>query len=603
MLKSLSWIIVLLISTPVSANIKYHIEITNANQHLAKISNTFPIANGQKQLLVKMPVWRTGRYEVLNFSSAISDFTAVDQDNQSLSFEKKDKSTWLIVPEKKTKSVTLTYELYANELNLRTRHIDDTHGFFDASATFLYNDKSRDQEITITWDGPSSWRGRSGLESAGERAFKAKDFDELIDSPIEIGVHDFFSFKEGKTFEVMIWGEGNYDKKQITRDLQKIVRGTKEIWGSYPFERYLFMLHLTDGQFGATEHVNSTIIDLDRHIFQDREQYLRFVRVATHEFIHTWNVKAYRPQGIARYNYDKENYSKLLWLSEGSTSYYEDLILLKAGVITQKEFLKDLAQDLQAYQEKPGNTKVSLADYSFDYWMKTDDNHRHHNRSSGIYLEGKILSLYLDLLMLESSSGKKGYAEVHKSLFKDYRLPKTFDERTIKTLLKKHSTLKVDELWQKYVDGTEKLPVKEIMAKLGLELNYGGKTANEAKKTAWLGIEIKKGSNWVKIERVTAGSPAWEAGLTAGDYISAINGFRVDSKSWQQRLKTLKVLDKTEIDYFRRGKAAKTTAKITAKPKDKWALKFVKKPTKAQKRLYEAWTRMPWPSKTKTTKS
>ncbi|NRA65337.1 MAG: M61 family metallopeptidase [Pseudobacteriovorax sp.] len=597
MLRPLLILSLLIIPWITHAKVSYHIEITNPHQQLANISNTFPVAKNQ-ELIVKMPVWRTGRYEILNFASAISDVNVVDQNGKPLNFEKTSKSTWRIQAGSDTRQATITYELYANELGLRTRHIDETHGFFDASATFLYSDNLRSEPLSVSWNGPKDWKGRSGLESSGKRSFRAKDFDQLIDSPIEIGIHEYFNFKvEGKIFEVVIWGQGNYDKTLIQTDLKKIVKGTKDIWGSYPFERYLFKLHLTDGQFGATEHINSTIIDLDRHIFKEREQYLRFVRVAAHEFIHTWNVKAYRPEGIAIYDYDKENYSKLLWLSEGSTSYFEDLILLRAGVITLKEFLKKLAQYLEDYKTKPGNTKISLTDYSFNYWMKSRDRHKRLNRTSGIYLEGKVFSLLLDLNMLAATKGKASYQDVHRKLYEDFRLPKTFSSNDVKQLVETLSPLKTDAIWSDYVDGRKKIDVLDLAKQIGLEAKYGGKPEMVSQKTGWLGIQIASGSDWIKIDSVAYNSPAWNAGLTSGDHIAAINGFRVTSKAWKDRLKTLRQKEEVTIDYYRRGRVHQ--AKLTAKEKPRARLSLVptSKPSPEQKALFEAWTRTPWPEK------
>ena len=281
---------------------------------------------------VKMPAWRTGRYNILNLANGVSGFTATDAQGRPLQWQKVDKSTWRIQLPQAT-PVRVRYNLYANELALRTRHIDDSHAYLDASAVFMYADRYRADDVSVALTVPQGWNSVSGMDSTADHRFVAANWDILVDSPIETGINTSRRFNEGgRDYDVVFWGKGNYDANLIAADLKKMVAEADTIWSGYPFQRYVFMIHAVDGPGGgATEHRNPAVIQMPRYAFQPRQRYLGFLSTASHEFVHTWNVKSYRGAGLVPYDYQKENYSDLLWVAEGSTSYFEDHLLLRAA--------------------------------------------------------------------------------------------------------------------------------------------------------------------------------------------------------------------------------------------------------------------------------
>ena len=252
MFRALRYLIaaLLLVAAAAQARVDYAIDLTSPEHHLGQVSATFPATPGP-HLDVKMPAWRTGRYTILDLANGVRRFTATDAQGRPLPWHKVDKSTWRIALARPT-SVRIRYELYANELGLRTRHIDDSHAYLDASATFMYADRYRADDVSVALNIPNGWKSFSGMQSTGPQRFVAANWDVLVDSPIETGLDRSYRFSEGgRDYEVVFWGDGNYDPDQVVADIRKIVPQAGAIWSGYPFQRYVFMIHATDSAGGG----------------------------------------------------------------------------------------------------------------------------------------------------------------------------------------------------------------------------------------------------------------------------------------------------------------------------------------------------------------
>jgi predicted metalloprotease with PDZ domain len=416
--KSLLAVGVMLAPSIVLANTDYKIDLTQPEHHKGEVSITFPASDAQF-LDVKMPAWRTGYYRILNLANGVRDFDA-QSNGEELRWEKVDKSTWRVYLPEDSGEVTVDYEIYANQLGRRSRHIDDTHAYLDASAVFMYADAWRNEPVSVSLDVPGEWKSYSGMERDGAHQFSAANWDVLVDSPIETGINKHYEFtQDDRDYEVVFWGEGNYDAEKTVEDLQKLVTTGDSIWSSYPFERYVFMIHATTGAGGATEHKNSTIIQRPRYSFASRDDYLSFMSTASHEFVHTWNVKAYRPDGLVPYDYQKENYTDLFWIAEGSTSYFQNHLLLQAGIMEPSEYFERVATGIDRYRAKPGREVMSVAEASFEAWIDQYGD-RAHNDSVNIYSEGALVSWMLDSELLKATDGKVSYRDVHNALYQRF---------------------------------------------------------------------------------------------------------------------------------------------------------------------------------------
>lgn len=579
-----------LFSGNVFADVNYQIELSQPEQHLAQVSVTFPHVNAS-DLTVNLPVWRTGKYQVLPLSDGVRLFSAKDSQGQVLPWKRSASGEWQVLLSKPT-SVTVSYQLYANELGQRVRHIDASHAYLDASGVFMYSPQFRTEPVSIQLKVPENWQSYSGMSSGNAaHSFVAPNYDVLIDSPIETGISTHKSFSaNGKEYELIFWGEGNYDADKVVKDLTALSGQAKAIWDDYPFDRYVYMVHATSGASGATEHLNSTVIQLPRFSFRERKDYLRFISTASHEFIHTWNVKAYRPAGLVPYDYQHENMTELLWIAEGSTSYFEDQLLLRAGVITPKEFLEDLAKLVERNQLNPGREIQSVAEASLGEWSSTGGDYAI-NHSVNIYSEGFLTSLALDFSLLQDSELQYSYRDVHRRLYQDHRVPKGYSVDDVQHILKDLSGKDYAPWWQANVNSPMSLDFPALLSQAGLVISYG----KDSKAEAFAGMKLSSTHGSLVLDQVLRNGPAWQAGIVAGDEVLAINGLKVTAAGFDKRIKDFKAGDSVEVTLFSNDKIKQVRMTLGEQQSGKLVLKGDAKATKQQKAFFKAWLGIDWP--------
>ena len=572
--------------------VDYSIDLLTPDHHLGQVTITLPAGHRQQELM--MPAWRTGKYKILDLANTVRHFKAVDSQGKALAWQHRDKASWQI-DNPGGGQVTVTYQIYANQLGLRSRHIDDSHAYLDATGVFMYNPALRDEAVTVALAVPEHWRSYSGMTRLGDHKFSAADYDQLADSPIETGVSEFYSFRaDGKDYELVIWGEGNYDGQQMAEDLKKLVPESQTIWQGYPYDKYVFMVHATTDARGATEHVNSTIIQRRRFDFAPREEYLEFLTTASHELVHTWNVKAYRPEGLAPYDYQRENYTDMLWISEGSTSYFQSRLLLTAGLIDTKEFLKRVAKRINDHRNKPGRKVQNVSESSRESWIAMSGDFAS-NHSVNIYSEGYLASLALDFEMLKDSGLKAGYKDLHRVLYSDFRLPGTFSAADLRKTLKQLTGEDYRQWWQQHVESPLDIDFDALMKRAGLRLVH----PKDSKKVVDTGFSTTTKNGLVQLTRVRADGPAWQAGLTPGDQLLAINGLRVAPAQLKNRLKQYQPGEQVALTLFRRDRLVTLTMVMGEKQSKPPVLVPVEKPTRSQKAFFKAWAgvELPKPAK------
>ncbi|MBE7215068.1 PDZ domain-containing protein [Shewanella benthica] len=575
-------------SSSIFAEVSYRIDLTDSVHHLAKIEVDFP-ESATTELKINLPVWRTGKYQVLPLADGIRYFSAQDETGKVLPYTRSASGEWTVELEKPT-SVTVTYQLYANQLGQRVGHIDATHAFLDASGTLVYSPEFKAQEVKVELAVPDEWQSYSGMESAGKpHSFEASNYDVLVDSPIETGIsHHRAFFADGRDYELVVWGEGNYDIEQMVTDLTKLSGQARAIWDGYPFERYVYMVHATSGARGATEHLNSTVIQRPRFSYREREDYLGFIKTAAHEFIHTWNVKAYRPQGLVPYNYQKENISELLWIAEGSTSYFQSQLLLRAGVITAKEFFEDLAKRIAQSEKTPGREVQSVQEASVGKWASTGGDYAV-NHSANIYSEGYLASLALDFSLLNDTDLAHSYRDVHKALYNQHKIPAGYSVADVKQILKDLSGEDYQTWWQTHVNSPMSLDFTSLLDNAGLQSGYG----EDSKTTAYAGVKLSGDS--LKLAEVLRDGPAWNAGIVLGDEIVAIDGLKVTGKGFESRIKDFKPGAEIVVSLFSDDRLKQVTLKLGEQQSGKLKVLSVDKPSRAQKAFFKAWLGIDWP--------
>lgn len=570
-----------LYSLTVQAQTQYQISITQPEHHLADIQMSFAVAKAGSVTL-KLPAWRTGKYQILDLANGVRLFQARDQKGQLLPFRKTEKSSWeLTVAD--AGEIKISYQIYANQLGERSRHIDETHAYINPSAYLMFSDELRHQPATVQLKVPEEWRSTSGMPRGDNpHQFKAANYDVLSDSPIESGIHQSFTFSvDNRNYEVVFWGEGNYDSKQTVADLQKLVAQAPSIWQGYPYQNYLFIIHATGGARGATEHLNSTVIQRDRFSFASRKHYLEFLSTAAHELVHTWNVKAYRPAELVPYNYLAPNYSELLWISEGSTSYFQNQLLLRAGLMTATEFYEDLAKRLDKFARLPGAEVQSVAESSFDSWISLSGDHAD-NFSVNIYSEGYLVSWMLDQYLLNNSGLKANYRTLHNELYQRFGKTTAFTAADIQQIALDLTGKPLTEFWQQQVETPLELNSVSLLADAGLEYKAA------EKQQAWLGATSSFLNGVEKISKVERDGPAWRAGLTSDDEVVAVNNLQLKS-ALTERLKDFKPGQQLTLTFFRQGRLVEKTVQLGSLPAVAGKVLPVKNPSRAQRQFHQAW--------------
>jgi predicted metalloprotease with PDZ domain len=549
-----------------------------------------------ENLDLKLPVWRPGKYEVLDPAGTLYNFQASDGSGRSLLVKKTDKSTWRIHLDG-SNEVVASYTIYANSISDRTRHVDDTHAFLSGSAVFMYTPSRRSRPLKVLVQAPESWEIATGLRSSPDnsREFVAESYDVLVDSPIEIGLQSTHHFvAAGRPHEIVVWGEAHYDNTQLVSDFKRIVENQITIWGEVPYERYVFLLHLGPGFRGGTEHINSTIMQASREQLEDPKKYKAFLGLVSHEFFHTWNIKQIRPSGLSPYQYKAENYTPLLWLVEGTTSYYDDLTLFRSGLLDQKEYLERLSKLIDSYRKTPGRFVQSLSESSFDAWIKfTHPTPHSPNTTISFYSKGALVSLLLDLHIRKQSKGQTSMDELMRRLYKGFPLGGAgYTEDDLQQLVAELTGEDAGSFFDSFISGVTPLDLEHALRDVGLSLAL--KDDEEAEEggnsEAYLGLNLKGNT----VSTVLSDGPAYQAGVMAGDEILSIDSRRLSAGALIDRLEELEPGQKIELALFRRDQLRLISLKLGSRPRGKWTVIPNEDASAEHKRAFDGWTHQDW---------
>ncbi len=579
-------------------NVHYTLSITQPAQHLLDV--VIDVGGVQADHLdFVLPTWTPGSYLIREYARHVQNVVAKAGD-QPTTWQKIDKQTWR-VQTNGANHVVLRYRVYGNELTVRTNHVDDTHAHVIPAATFMYVVGTTEQPLHVTVrERPSDWNMATGLNpnpqlSTPDSQFVADNYDHLIDSPFEIGVHRALSFEvDGKPHQIVIWGRGNEDEARLVADTQKIVQAARDLWGELPYDQYTFFVLLGGKNAGGgLEHRNSTSLLLPRFTFKPDRSYERYLTLTSHEFFHVWNVKRLRAAGLGPFDYTQEAYTTLLWAMEGITEYYTDLLLLRAGLLTRERYLERLADDIVTLQTTPGRQVQSLECASFDAWIKfyrPDENSA--NTSVSYYLKGAVVAALLDLEIRRRTAGDRSLDEVMRYLRRAYPLdgPGVADRYGYVQAIKDVTSQDLSDFFDRYIAGTHELPYDELLGAAGLALQWKSKDAvnNEAKPT--LGVRFKSAGGQLLVASVLSDGPAYAAGLNADDEIVAIDGYRVnDEAGVRERIHDRRVGDSVTLTVFRREALRTIDVPLAPAPHDTLVLEPVAEPTTDQQRIRVGW--------------
>ena len=408
-------------SPPEQPAIEYEIDFSQTQNHYLHVTARFETSQAKTELM--MATWAPGSYLIREYARHIDSMTITDQAGEPLKFKKTKKNHWT-VETKGVKSVVLKYRLYCNEMTVRTNWTGRAFSMINGAPTFITLADARQKQHSVKLNLPKRWkRSACALDSPdGPHKYIANSYDELVDNPIVAGNVQVYPFEvDGVPHQLVNVGESGYwDGVQAAADLKKMVAAHHEIWGNVPYKKYLFINMIAEAG-GGLEHDNCTLIMTSRWSFRSPKKYKDWLSLASHEFFHTWNVRRLRPKNLIRYDYENEMYTRSLWIAEGITSYYEDLALVRSGLITRKEYLKRLSETVEKVQAKPGRKVQNLSECSFDTWIKfyrPDENSN--NTRISYYSKGTVAAFLLDAKIRRVTKGKRSLDDVMRKMYSEF---------------------------------------------------------------------------------------------------------------------------------------------------------------------------------------
>lgn len=542
------------------AAIQYRVTPSDPAAHIFRVELTIadPDPRGQE---LSLPAWIPGSYMIREFSKHIVSIDARDE-RGPIALDKLDKRRWKAAPAQG--ALTVTAHVYAWDLSVRKAHLDQGHGYFNGTALFLCPEGREDEPVEVELDAPddprcAGWKVATSLprvagEPWGFGRFRAADYDELVDHPVEMGTFDLVQFQAGGVpHDVAVTGRHSGDLDRFARDLAVICQHHVDFWGGdAPMDRYLFQLTVVGDGYGGLEHRASTSLIAKRDDLpapgDDKisDGYRSLLGLCSHEYFHTWNVKRLKPAAFTPYDLSRENHTTLLWAFEGITSYYDDLGLVRCGLIEIDSYLELLGRSFTRVTRLPGRHVQSLADSSFDTWIKLympDENSN--NAAVSYYTKGAMVALALDLTIrlgtatADAPGGQKSLDDVMRDLWQRFGAHGIgVPEDGVEVTAAEVTGLDLRSFFDQAVRGTDDLDLAGLLAQFGVRMHLrpaegaddkGGKAGKDA-PTGDLGADVSGGNGSVRLKSVRTGGAAMKAGLSAGDVVVAADGLKVDAK-------------------------------------------------------------------------
>lgn len=582
--------------------IRYRIFPLDPAAHLFRVSCTVPKPDPAGQCF-RLPAWIPGSYMIREFARNIVELWA-ECDGRIVACGKTDKSTWRCEPV--DGALTVTCDVYAWDLSVRAAHLDDTHAYFNGTSVFLAVCGQEQVPCVVDIAPPEDGIGRdwrvattlpraAGTAEWGFGEYGAADYDELVDHPVEIGCFAHVRFHAcGVPHDVVVTGVQRADLNRLAADLEKICSAQIRLFGEpAPMDHYLFLVQVVGDGYGGLEHRSSTSLLASRDdlpLASDepgvvRDAYRTFLGLCSHEYFHTWNVKRIKPAAFVPYDLSREAYTAQLWMFEGFTSYYDDLLLVRSGVISPASYLELLGQNITRVLRTPGRHRQSVAESSFDAWTKfyrQDENAP--NAIVSYYAKGALVALALDLRIRAATQGERSLDDLMRLLWERHgRTGNAVAEDGVHQLAEEVAGTGLAEFFAQAVYGTDDLPLADWLAPLGVELHLrtaespsdnGGKPGREGRERLGIGARLGADAAGAKILNCFDGGAAMRAGLSAGDVIVAIDGLRATTANFDKLLAGRRTGEVVEVHAFRRDELRCFRLLLAPAPQDTCWLAF-----------------------------
>lgn len=591
-------------------NISYKITSNNPLGHIYDIELVIkkPNINGQQ---LRLPAWIPGSYMIRDFAKNIIEIKA-SSNQHTLQLTQIDKSTWQLENLDKQQEVVIIYSVYAWDLSVRTAHLDQTHGFFNGTSVFLEVLGQAEQACDVSITKPDhgqcqQWQCATSLQQHhidfdGFGDYQAENYDDLIDHPVEMAAFTKLSFSAcGVPHDIVLTGQFECDEQRIINDLIKICEHHIRFFGEpAPVSHYVFLIMVVGNGYGGLEHRASTSLLVSRkdlpQIGADEvsDDYRSFLGLCSHEYFHTWNVKRMTPAVYLESDLSSETYTPLLWAFEGITSYYDDLALVRTGLINESSYFELLAQTITRVLKTKGRFKQTIADSSFNAWTKfykQDENAQ--NAIISYYAKGTLVALCLDLTIRQDSNKQYALDDVMRLLWQNYLAGNAgFNDDTIQLAMEQLLNKSYSDFFSRLLHSIDELPLEELLKTVNINLqtfaqssqkDKGGKSIKTPAKSDF-GAFLQEKDGFLNIVRTNENGAAQMAGLSAGDQIVAINKLKLNLQQFEDLLGLKSAGSRIIIDAFRRDELMTFTVTLT-KPESNIAVLSANNSTK----LLNAW--------------
>jgi predicted metalloprotease with PDZ domain len=534
----------------------------------------------------KMPAWTPGSYLIREYAKNVEQVKAY-LNQESVVVRKSNKNTWKVtIPASlKTGKLSLNYQVYAFEMSVRTSFLDDSHGYINPASVFMFVEDLANMPISLKVIPHASFSKVSTAMAPQDSKFSfiAKNLDEFIDSPIEIGNHQIFSFKvKGVPHQIAFYGPAKVDTTKFLKDVEKMCLTAMQVVGEHPCDHYLFIIHNLNRGGGGLEHLNSTTCQVTRSAYENENGYNGIMNLLAHEYFHLWNVKRIRPIALGPFDYENENYTHILWFSEGITSYYADLLSYRAGFVNKTNYLKGLSDEISGVENTPGNKVDPVADASWDAWIKYyRPNENSRNSSISYYDKGSVLGGVMNLWIISNSKGKKSLDDVFKYLYDTYykKMNRGFTDAELENAFSTVAGTSAKEFFSNLIYDVKTPPYAELLKQFGFDWI----DANATKEIPYIGCSIVNN----KVTSVYKGSSAYQFGLNVGDEIIKVNNDLFEGMD--KLLANKKVGDSILFTVKRDGLEKNYLIPVVKSPLSQFEIKPITNPSLGQKELETKW--------------
>ncbi len=579
----------------VTDTIRYSIHFDDAKHHYIRVRAVYP-AKAEQDIELSMAVWTPGSYRIREYARHIEDVRAATTDGTPLVASKTRKNRWRIRTGK-TPGLVVEYKVYCNEVSVRGNFVDADSIILNGAPTFLTLADAPPRAAELRLLLPEGWHAQTGLDphsTTRPNHFVAKSYDELVDSPILAGrelIAQSFDIQGIPHHVVHLGDASQWDTEEVLADVEQLVRTEARFWNVLPYEHFHF-LNVILGGGGGLEHSDSTLMMAGPFQARTRSGYRDWLGLVAHEFFHTWNVKRLRPAALGPFDYENENHTRSLWIAEGITSYYDDLLLRRAGLLTEKQYLAKLGKMIQSLQTTPGRLVQPLALASYDAWIKyyqRDENSS--NSSISYYVKGAVVAFLLDTEVRMATGGTKSLDDVMRLLYQRYSGDTGYTPEQFRATASEIAGKDLGDFFTRAIDEAQELVYDDATSYFGLVLRQDKPSNGPDKEKddeddpiAYLGVTAS-GS---RIDSVRHGTPAYEAGLSHGDEILAIGGYRLrgDLSSLLARFRPEQTL---VVTISRRGRLKEIPVTMGKEPEALWSLSIDSSRTQLQATRYRQW--------------